>query len=84
MDLIENLISNLIKKETPVSSETEQTSPNSWGVLEYNGMTYKFVKGKKANPKEETYNHFIADVVRQFDKITIRKDNLVPQPVRNS
>lgn len=78
MDFIKNLIPKWIKRKQPVNV-VSKIIPNSWGIVEYNGMQYRFVKGQKNNPKKELYNNFIADVVRRLDKITIRKDNFICQ-----
>jgi len=79
MNFIKNLISKRAYEEHQTKTTTARTAPNSWGILEYNGKQYKFIKGQKDNPKNETYNSFIADVVRQFDKIKVRKDNFICQ-----
>ncbi|MEM6892211.1 MAG: hypothetical protein AAF554_00885 [Bacteroidota bacterium] len=79
MDLIENFKATFLKRKNPTKMAADEIGPNSWGILEYDHKLYKFIKGQQGNPSKETYNSFIADVTRQLDKITIRKDHFVCQ-----
>ena len=72
MNLIESLKSYFSAKskgETPKAPDG--VCPNCWGRQDWDGEHYKFMKGQKANPHDETYNNFIQDVARQLDKITV-------------
>ena len=77
MNIIENLKIYFTKKNNKDQTEKspEGICPNCWGKQEWEGDYYKFMKGEKGNPDEETYNSFIKNVARKLDKITIEKDS---------
>ncbi len=76
MSLIENLKSYFKKKENSQGKglAPEGVCPNCWGKQEWDGEYYKFMKGQKENPSDETYNNFVQDVARKLDKITIKEN----------
>lgn len=76
MSLIQNLKSYFKKKENnqEIGSAPADVCPNCWGKQEWDGEYYKFMKGQKGNPSEETYNNFVQDVARKLDKITIKEN----------
>lgn len=76
MSLLENVKEFFNKKRNheKTSDAPEGVCPNCWGKQEWEGEYYAFMKGQNDNPSKETYNNFIADVVRKLDKITIHKN----------
>jgi len=77
MEVIENIKSYFNKKENNKTTghAPEGVCPNCWGLHEWDGEYYKFIKGQKENPSEETYDSFIKRVVRRLGKVRIEKNS---------
>ncbi|TJY37869.1 hypothetical protein [Pontimicrobium aquaticum] len=76
MNLINNVKSyfgkKLEKKET--GKAPEGICPNCWGSQEWDGEFYKKISSKNVSPNTDAYSHFINEVVRSLDKITLKAD----------
>ncbi len=77
MDINKNIKSYFNKKENNeiTGRAPDGVCPNCWGIHEWDGEYYKFIKGQKDNPDKEIYDSFIKKIVRKLGKVTIVKDS---------